>query len=135
MLFVKSLLLVLLPLVIGVSIYACGRPESTLVFSKTGLKTMYHFPHWVIHNVPDGLWLFSLLNCLHLIWQKTPIVEKVLWMFIVFLLAILSEFLQRAHILAGTFDYADILAYSIALIVSIFCNNVFLHSSKTLMYE
>lgn len=122
---VKLFLLVLLPLILGICIYEIARPESTIVLPRTGVTKILKLPSWVIYNVPDGLWLFSFLNCLYIIWYKSSIRTKMIWIMSVFLLALLTEVLQKFHFIPGTFDINDILAYSLALILSTVCNKLF----------
>lgn len=120
--FMKPFFLILVPLILGTCIYAIARPESTIVLSGRGMTKAFKLPSWVIYNLPDGLWLFSLLNCLYLIWHRNSSRTKLIWIMSAFLLAVLTEVFQKYHIITGTFDYVDILAYCLALIISSVCN-------------
>lgn len=119
---VKPFFLVLLPLVVGIYIYEITRPESTIVLPRTGMTKALKLPSWVIYNVPDGLWLFSFLNCLYIIWYKSSVRTEMIWIMSVFLLALLTEVFQKFHFIPGTFDIKDILAYCLALTISTVCN-------------
>ena len=97
----------LLPLGIGFFLYAD--------------KLYFHFfaslPKFVYYQLPDFLWLFSFLNLITIIWKFNTV--SYLYLVALLLLAILLEVFQKWKVIAGTFDWLDILAYLIAFLFSI----------------
>jgi hypothetical protein len=81
------------------------------------LKGTYSIPIWIRYNLPDGLWLFALLNTFAAIWGSGKS-SLVLWAVTVILLSIIMEYLQKMHLIPGTFDLWDILAYVLASLLS-----------------
>jgi hypothetical protein len=68
-LLVKILFLVILPILVGSSIYAFQRPYS-LYFIET-INICIEIPPWCKYNLVDALWLFAFLNSIDLIWAKS----------------------------------------------------------------
>lgn len=75
-----------------------------------------YFPNWFKFSLPDGLWLFSYVCLLHLIWYDKEIKKSLHWTLIVPTIAILSELGQLAKIIPGTFDSVDLIFYIIGTI-------------------
>jgi hypothetical protein len=74
-------------------------------------------PNWVIYNLPDGLWFYALISTLALIWDDKSSKYFNFWFFSAIILSYLSEFFQALHLIPGTFDWRDLFAYSIAVII------------------
>ena len=70
-------------------------------------------PAWMIYILPDGLWMFSYCLIIGSIWDFR--ISRC-WFMLTLLLfvAIIFEFLQYIHVIPGTFDNLDIIAYTIA---------------------
>ena len=108
----RVICLIVMPLTIGIGIYALWRGITFIdngylylpVFKKS------HMPNFVIYNMPDALYAFALFNTFCLIWGRT----RLLWCSILFLTLVASELFQRWHIISGTFDWFDIVAYVVA---------------------
>lgn len=85
---------------------------------------IYLYPmHSFIRNyVPDGLWAYALTNAIFIIWDRKI---KVGWLIVVFISFFLFEFLQKWGIIAGTFDYLDIVAYVIFSSLAIISNKLY----------
>ena len=66
---VNSFIQILAPITFGTIIYILSRPQQTAL-SKLFSHGIVHFPNWINYNLPDGLWLFALLNSYLLIWGK-----------------------------------------------------------------
>lgn len=122
---------ILAPLLSGVGIYMAWRGIPYIDPNKKyfPLCNKAAIPSWVVYSAPDGLYAFALFNTHLLIWKE----EK--WMGVICVLClcsilILTEFLQRSHILPGTFDPADILAYICAAIFSLTLSGNLIHSHK-----
>ena len=69
------------------------------------------FPNWFLYSVPDGLWLFSYLSILLVIWNNKISKHNVHWLLSVPAIAIVSEIGQWFGIVPGTFDVFDLLFY------------------------
>jgi hypothetical protein len=108
----KKLLQIILPISLGVIIYALFRevpiidPEGDL-FPFLGK----HYNHWLIGSLPDGLWLYSLNASFLFIWNKYENRNLLFWICISLLISISIEFLQSMRIVNGTFDFNDICLY------------------------
>lgn len=74
-------------------------------------------PDFVIYCLPDGLWTTSFILIMDAIWSTLK--EKLFWASIIPVIGIASEILQIVHILPGTFDYGDLLCYTLPLITNI----------------
>ena len=110
-------LLIFLPITIGTGIYALARPEGT-VLNVVFRHRYIHLPNWISCNLPDGLWLFALLNTYQVIWDKSSFFPKLFWSTGTTALAIATEYLQAFHFIRGTFDLMDILSYEVAFLAS-----------------
>lgn len=119
---------VFLPLIIGVLVYGFGR-NCFMSHEITSLQV--RFPKWITYNLPDGLWLFAFLNCLWLIWNN-DYKSMHAWTFTVTIFSIGSEYLQKAGIIAGTFDLLDIFFYLLAYFLFLLCSLPFQQSNKTI---
>ncbi|MBA4850508.1 hypothetical protein [Emticicia sp. BO119] len=93
-------------------------PDFPLSFDNRSILMV--IPEWIAYNAPDGLWLYSFLMWLILIWQGQRSLEAYLWFLAIILLAIGSEILQKFSRIAGTFDGYDLLAYCSAVILCTF---------------
>lgn len=104
--------LVLLPLLAGGLIYVFFRPGTIRFktwFAQTSATTIPHvLPDWMVYNLPAGLWLFAFLCALRLL-QSPPVYYAIALAF-----AIGTELLQATTYAGGTFDFSDLLAYSVA---------------------
>lgn len=76
----------------------------------------FTLPHWVAYNLPDGMWLLSLLCTVHAIWLGHSAVCRILaWSLTI--CAIASEALQYTGLLPGTADWLDVAAYTGASVI------------------
>jgi hypothetical protein len=118
------------PILIGITIYAFWRglhfidPTEKIfpLFSATNI------PKWIKYNLPDGLWLYALLSVLLLIWEEKISRHFVAWLLLAIIFSFLTEALQAYHLIPGTFDWNDLLAYLIAVT---FC---FLNFNKQFLF-
>ena len=122
----------ILTLFLGGLIYISFRPDNLIMFKWTSifdliiqnirtLTIVYriYFPDWFIYSLPDGLWLFSYSTLSLFIWKNRISRENIIWIIIVPIIVIFSEFGQLANIVAGTFDFNDIVFYMIGAILPI----------------
>lgn len=115
---------VLLPFVLGCGIYLYGRDTSQLMISTLiRVPTFINkiiFPNWILYSLPDGLWLYSFLMWLIIIWKFKYSLQSCIWYSLLVGSSLLSEYLQKIGFLSGTFDWNDIDSYIIAAIVCFF---------------
>lgn len=125
----------------GVLVYACAR-EHILFLEWIGWHGVHYTSHehwkdWVVYNLPDGLWYIALLltmDVLRRMSQVSMLGKGLSWgmMVIAILLPYVLEYAQKYHIIAGTFDYADVLTYCITLLLYfVLCKTNFLFLSHS----
>jgi hypothetical protein len=113
----KAILHIITPVFIGLIIYGLFRripfidPEEK-IFPLLNLKIYA----WVKFNLPDGLWFYSLLSVLAIIWHDSYPKYFFAWSSFIILSVYFTEFLQAKRLIPGTFDWADLAAYTVALI-------------------
>jgi len=73
-------------------------------------------PNWILFSLPDGLWVFSYVSLLLLVWQNSLSENSLFWILIIPFLALGSEGGQLIGVIPGTFDGYDLLFYSIGMI-------------------
>lgn len=114
-----------LSLLLGSMVYVLFRPEYLIVFDwvrfiglidevrllrvNLGFFTKY-LPNWFIYNLPNGLWCYSYVCCVYVIWKKLNL-KVVLLMLIIPLLGVFTELMQLYHWILGIYDGIDILFY------------------------
>ncbi len=88
------------------------------------LPLSIYLPDWFLYSLPDGLWLFSYISFLLVVWGNTISKHNIHWVLLVPLIAILSEIGQLIKLVPGTFDIVDLGFYlsSTALPILIFAN-------------
>ena len=117
----QILLHVFAPNFLGCAIYFLGRDitklnMATWIANDTGI--FIQLPTWIKYNAIDGLWLYSFLAALILLWGNTKVAYFLCTFFGI--AACASEYLQYTHTFAGTGDLLDLIAYVLALFFSIF---------------
>lgn len=65
----------------------------------------------LIYTAPGGLWTFSYIAFLLLIWNMEINRRNIFYFIFIPVTAIASEFLQLSGFIAGTFNYHDITSY------------------------
>lgn len=116
----QTILFVLLPLALGVFIYDWfSGAHNFVTININFLKNIE--PTWegLIYNVPDGLWAFSLMSAMLIIWQSSTHKIQYFWIFLVLVLTFGSEFAQKFGLINGTFDWWDVLAIGIGSLLSL----------------
>lgn len=113
-------------LIVGFLIYVLFRTPTLILFSF--IKTLdflnpifklrnatilfsNQLPNWFLYALPDGLWLFSYISLTLYLWNNELKPESLFWIFIVPILAIVSEIGQLTALIPGTFDTIDIIMY------------------------
>lgn len=107
---------IILPLFLGIIIYALWRG---IFFIDPAQKVFplicnTQTPNWVKYNLPDGLWMYSFLSTFFIIWRQQISKHFVAWILLAIILSFFLEILQARHIIPGTFDWFDLLAYALS---------------------
>jgi len=89
----------------------CGlRPA--LDACRLGLSSaMQWIPEWVRFSLPGGLWLYSFLAMLKILWRGTTSWHQSFWFAIATVSGVASELLQGVGLVAGVFDAVDLSFY------------------------
>lgn len=117
----KIIVHVIVPIFFGTIIYGLFRgfhfidPTET-IFPLYAAK----LPGLLEYNLPDGLWLYALMCAITLIWNGHISTYFLCWMLLVIVLTYFTEIFQGLHFIPGTFDWYDLLSYSIAIMVYAF---------------
>lgn len=93
--------------------------EVISVYRLFSLPLAENLPNWFLYSLPDGLWLFSYISILLVIWRNVISKQNIHWVLIVPLIAIVSEIGQLIKLVPGTFDIVDICFYLSGTIVPI----------------
>jgi hypothetical protein len=127
-------LFVLLPILIGGLIYILFRSDKLLMFywfKTIGIGQPIRFlrntdfiknsnvPNWIKYSLPDGLWIFSYVSSMILIWNYKISKISVIWIFILPVIAVSSEFGQLFKVVPGTFDINDLAIYLFSTLLPI----------------
>lgn len=117
---------IITPLLLSLFIYLFYRIDETnvnllinyffdwnFIESKHMLHTILPIPDFIIYNIPEGLWVFSI----SLLGAKLYLPVKnfrIHLIFIPIVFAITLEIMQALHITNGTFDVLDLLVSTLA---------------------
>ena len=138
----------LLTLILGGLIYISFRTDSLVMFKwfaalsldtpieylrETTMTVNRLFPNWFLFSLPDGLWIFSYISLILLIWGNNINKRNLFWIFLIPFIAISSELGQLFNIIPGTFDPIDLTFYITGAISPfiIFTNNLLSFKTKT----
>ena len=88
-----------------------------LYADKIYFHFFYAFPKFVYNQLSDFLWMFAFSNWIILIWKHDT--HSYFYLMGLLLLGVLLEVFQKWKFIQGTFDWLDILAYSIAFLISL----------------
>lgn len=126
---IKILLSIILTLFGGL-IYVLYRGKSLLMFSwfeSVGLNSVVDYIrnknvmiepyYWIKYNLPAGLWLFSYMFIMDAIWGESKSVNRKMFIWILPVIAFLSELMQTFGLCPGTFDILDVVSYLFAIIL------------------
>jgi len=124
------LLHVVAPLATGSLIYVLWRRESLLVFTwlravgcgslVLGARALLapwrtHLPQFLLFSLPDAFWVYAFTSAIRLIWAgQRRSINTIFWVAVPSALALGSEMGQFLRIVPGTFDWSDVVAYSLA---------------------
>jgi hypothetical protein len=117
-------------LLLGTALYLVLRPWTFDAASWVGLgerpmwlQTSLSAPDWIRFNLPDGLWLYAFLLAVTAFWvdasgRLLPGAQP--WIAGAIILALGHELGQAIGVTSGTFDFADIAAYMLAMVAAFF---------------
>ena len=83
--------------------------SDVIQFIKFSYPWQNDLPNWVLYNLPDGIWFYSLTSLMIIIWTNAQNKLKYFWFSFISALVILVEFGQLTGTIPGTFDKSDIL--------------------------
>ncbi len=130
-------------LIMGLAIYVLFRPMTLLLFHwadelslmnsvmlvRTTLIGMEKLiPEWFIFSLPFALWILSYLLFVQAIWSQSKHWMRFVWFWCVPLFAIFVEFAQISDIVPGSFDWLDLLAITLAIVIGF--SATFINPSK-----
>lgn len=129
---IKILIHIVMPIIIGSTIYLLFRPKSILIFDcleQLNLDLMvdswrlsvkgYKPLDWLVFCLPGGLWLYSYTYAVGMSWKNAINKKNLFWYVLPLILSISSEFGQRFKIIKGTFDWLDIGTYTLFTFIAI----------------
>ena len=105
----ETAITVVFPLLAGVALYKY-------------LPTHYTPGRLVRNYLPDGLWAYSLLSCILIIWNRKP---HWVWILGAVISALLFEYGQYSGVLPGTGDWLDVATYLIFFGFALWTNAYF----------
>ena len=129
----KDAVRILAPVTLAGFIYILFRHESLLLFDalrQVHLLPIIHnvravtvpvgdaLPDWFLFSLPDGLWLLSYLLFIRHVWAGSSVRALRGWTGMGLLISIGHEFAQAAGWVIGTFDWLDLLAYTVATLLA-----------------
>ena len=116
----------MLLLIIGGVIYLIFRSEGLFMFQWVNFLQMdsaihclremsspISIPYFIKYNLPDGLWISSYMITMDTIWRETSRIRKLVWCMSLPIIAIITEIMQLLNLLVGTYDFFDLLCYTI----------------------
>lgn len=112
----------IIPLFLGGMTYILYRETTIYMFEWSKMIGIYQFildmrlyfnnfispPDWFIYSLPNGLWVYSFIYSISLIWMHEKNIIRYFWITLVLILAIGSEIGQGIGFIPGTFDYMDL---------------------------
>ena len=122
------LLHIVFPLCVGGMIYLCFRNDNLMMFvwlEELGiLKPLYairthvpdriKLPHWVLYNLPDATWMWSLTSFTCYLWKGVAPKKHRLYVGLAVALGLSTEIAQYFALIRGQFDWCDFVAMSFA---------------------
>tara|TARA_B100001142_G_scaffold140149_1_gene141659 strand:- start:553 stop:999 length:447 start_codon:yes stop_codon:yes gene_type:complete len=113
---------VLIPMLIGGGIYIIFRDKNLLMFQwfeligisdKIDYLRLYfsdqQMPYWVLFNFADGVWIYSFVSLMLIIWEDANSVYRYYWYILAPILGISAELGQYTNLVPGTFEVNDLI--------------------------
>lgn len=119
-------------LILGSAIYVFFRPTTLLMFHWADALSMAQsvevmrasmsrferlLPAWFVFSLPFALWVLSYLFFIEAVWAHSQSRAGFIWFWCIPLIAICAELAQIKHIIPGRFDWGDLTAIIIAIII------------------
>jgi len=124
-----QVLLGVLCLLVGISIYLLFRSENITLYrwmAAIGITdaiaplrhsvSLWDVPPFVRFSLPDGLYCLSYILLMDAVWQRSRRPIRLMAASLIPLITITHELLQAAGLARGTFDWSDLLCYTLPLI-------------------
>ncbi len=119
----------ILPISVGTLIYLLFRPVNLTVFhwsEKVGLYSYVlkardlfniggYMPEWFVYSLPNGLWAYSFMFFIYIIWGDAKSSGKTIFILLVVVLSVGSELGQLLNIVPGAFCLTDVFLYAFGL--------------------
>ncbi|MEZ4809396.1 MAG: hypothetical protein R2819_03475 [Allomuricauda sp.] len=136
----------LIPLLIGGLIYTLFRAPTVKMFAwyenlgfrqtidelrKGTIQLNDGIANWILFSLPDGLWIFSYVSLILLIWKNSISRNSIIWVLLIPILAVCSEIGQCFNLVPGVFDLIDFLFYFLGMTLPF----VFYKQSITLKFQ
>ena len=104
-------------------IFPNGDLPSWIIAIRNQLSSL-HVPEWIRYCLPDGLWLLSYMLIIESIWNEETTWLHELFLWILPISAILTEFLQMALLIPGTGDWIDVIFYVMGILTFLIYKNL-----------
>ena len=126
-----QLIIATLTMIIGGLIYILFRTQTLIMFDwfkillleehienmrLTSMTFSKNLPDWFLFSFPDGLWLFSYITLILVVWKNQINKHSIAWILVVPFYVIILEIGQLLDYWKGTFDFNDLLFYSMGII-------------------
>ena len=70
-------------------------------------------PEWIVYSLPGGLWSTAYILLIHTLTMGERPGRRLLWAALIPAVGVLSELMQRHHLLSGTADRWDVFFYAL----------------------
>ncbi|PJZ87451.1 hypothetical protein [Leptospira levettii] len=77
----------------------------------------------IVNSLPGGLWAYSLLRTMGLIWDKDQFTKYYFFSLLAFMIIIIPEILQYFNLVQGVFDIKDMIVYFTFSLTALIFNN------------
>ena len=125
----RQLLLAPILLTVGGAVYLLLRPRTLLLFRVAdglGFSDQVNqwrssvsssmLPEWMVYCLPDALWTTAYLLVIDALLRTEPRCQRMCSAAIIPVVGLLSEVLQWAGLLPGTYDPLDLAAYALPFV-------------------
>lgn len=126
-------------LILGSALYVLFRPATLLMFhwadelnlthsirlmraSTGGLENL--LPAWFIFSLPFALWVLAYLFFIEALWAHSQDWARLVWFWSIPLIAICAELAQIKHIIPGRFDWGDLAAVILAIVLGFLTTSI-----------
>ena len=82
-------------------------------------RTFFHLPSFVDGHLADGLWAYSFISSILIVWDRKA---RPLWVAACFLISACFELFQHFGLIAGNGDIFDLLIYYLIFLVALALN-------------